>query len=83
MRIDRSFQVYDFNVSRKILILVILGVFLSGCSSPVQSKYDEVDLIVYQNCIDKGTNGMVNFLNSEFYIDNAIEACKKYLPTKG
>ena len=68
-------------MAKRFLSLITLGVLLSGCSSPVQSNYDEVELIVYQNCIDKGTNGMENFLNSEFYLDNAIEACEKYLPT--
>lgn len=69
-------------MSKNVLLLITAALLLAGCSSPTQSKYDEVELIIYQNCIDKGTGGMQNFMNSEFYLDNAIEACKKYFPTK-
>ena len=62
--------------------LVVLSFLLSGCSSQAKSEYDQVSLFIYQNCIDKATGSMKSFLSSEFYVDNAIEACQKYLPVK-
>ena len=65
-----------------IIASLALCLILSGCSSKKSAEYDQVDLIIYQTCIDKATGGMKNFIYPDFYMDNAIAACKKYLPVK-
>jgi hypothetical protein len=64
-------------------ILTLL--LLTGCSGQsTQPKYDEVDLIRYQACIDYAlsTFGKSGWTYSELVTDTTIEACAKYLPTK-
>lgn len=71
---------------RLALIAVLTGLLVTGCSSDTsyEAKYDEVQLIQYKACFEFAVNGWNNasYLNSELVTDNAIEACKKYLPIK-
>ena len=71
---------------RLAVIAVLTGLLVTGCSSVTsyEEKYDEVQLIQYEACFEFAVNAWKNatFTSSEFVTDNAIEACKKYLPIK-
>ena len=74
---------------RKLLVgLSALALLLTGCSSTssTEPKYDEVDLIHYQSCIDFYLKGALGkgafFATSEDYTNQAKDACAKLLPIK-
>ena len=70
----------------KLFPLVLLSLIpLSGCaSSPTyEPKYDELDLIHYQTCLDKYiSSNDWTFILSDRVTEMALEHCKPYLPTK-
>ncbi len=65
--------------SASLLLLTACG---AGSNEMNVPKYDEVELIHYQACISGATSSMKGFMVAEFYVDNAILACKKYKPSK-
>jgi hypothetical protein len=71
---------------KRLALLFTSLLLLTACGSTSNEvddlKYDEVELIHYQTCISAATGGMKNFFSAQFYMDNAILACKKYKPTK-
>jgi len=70
----------------KLIPLVLLSLIpLSGCaSSPTyEPKYDELDLIHYQTCLDKYiSSNDWTYILSDRVTEMALENCKPYLPTK-
>lgn len=73
----------------KILsLLAISALFLTGCSTPTpegKPEYDEVELMVYQQCIEKIVDGYLNkgfFLMVPTYIENAEQECNELKPLK-
>ena len=66
------------------VLSVLVASIVTGCSSTasVEPNYDEVQLIQYKACFEFAVNSWNNasYVNSEMITDNAIEACKKYLP---
>jgi len=69
----------------KIGIFLLSASALTGCSNTSSpSKYDEIELIEYQACLDYALNtfGKASSTYSEYVTDTTIEACKKYLPVK-
>ena len=71
---------------KKLIPLVLLSLIpLSGCaSSPTyEPKYDELDLIHYQTCLDKyiSSNDWTYTL-SDRVTEMALLICEPYLPTK-
>ena len=76
----------------KPLISALLGLLmLTGCSSQANSepeiKYDEAELIIFQTCVENYVSGSTNsrfgsYLDVESYTEQAILACRKFLPTK-
>jgi N12 class adenine-specific DNA methylase len=66
-------------------VLSASAVLLTGCgSASTEPKYDEVELIQYQACVDYtlSTFGKASSTYSELVTDKTIDACKKYLPVK-
>ena len=69
-----------------IPLLLLSLISLSGCArSPTyEPKFDELDLIHYQACIDKYiSSNDWSFILSDRVTEMAIDHCKAYLPTKG
>ena len=70
----------------ELIPLVLLSLIsLSGCaSSPTyEPKFDELDLIHYQACIDKYiSSNDWSYSLSDRVTEMALENCKPYLPTK-
>jgi hypothetical protein len=77
-------------MNRRLLPLVVSIFLLSGCSTPTtesQPKYDEVDLMVYELCMEKIVEGLINsksgfFLMTPTYIDSAKDECAELKPEK-
>jgi uncharacterized protein YcfL len=71
---------------RKLSVVLLAStLLLTGCGgNPTEPKYDEVDLIQYQACIDYAlsTFSKAGSTYSELVTDRTIEACAKYLPAK-
>lgn len=74
----------------KLLISVLVGLLLlTGCSSQAnlepEIKYDEVELIVYQTCVENYVSGSTR-LGSYLFVPAVTEQakveCRKFLPTK-
>ena len=73
----------------KLLTSVLVGLLLlTGCSSEVKKelKYDELDLMIYQQCLDNlktptelATYNIESRLKAAGY---ARDLCKEYLPIK-
>jgi hypothetical protein len=73
----------------KPLISVLVGLLvLTGCSSEVKKelKYDELDLMIYQQCLDNlksptelATASIESRLKAAGY---ARDLCQEYLPVK-
>ena len=74
----------------KILVLVLSSLFLSGCSSPsAESKpeYDELDLMVYNLCLEKIVEGKMKIGTSFWllvptYTASAQVECAEFKPVK-
>ena len=76
----------------KLLTSVLVGLLLlTGCSSQANSepeiKYDEVELIVYQTCVENYVSGSTNSrFGSYLFVPSVTEQakveCRKFLPTK-
>jgi hypothetical protein len=68
--------------------LAIFALLLTGCSTPSpesKPEYDEVELMVYQQCIEKIVDGYLNkgfFLMVPTYIENAEQECNGLKPLK-
>ena len=69
-------------------VLAISALLLTGCSTPTpegKPEYDEVELMVYQQCIEKIVDGYLNkgfFLMVPTYIENAEQECIGLKPVK-
>ncbi len=66
---------------------LILIPLLTSCSSPSSdSKYDELDLIKYQSCMDLYLAGLDKFdfsrFQSEQYAQQAEDQCRSLRPAK-
>lgn len=75
-------------MNKLIIGLCSSALLLTGCSSTssTEPKYDEVELIRYQECIDFYLKGALDknafFMASEDYTNQAKDACSKLLPIK-
>lgn len=70
---------------RKLLVaLSASALLLTGCSSTASTepKYDEVELIQYQACLDKHLISTKFMFNPAVDVETAMEFCKDLLPTK-
>jgi hypothetical protein len=74
--------------SKFLPLSLITVLMVTGCSSPVpvsEPEYDEVELMVYNLCIEKMVS---NYLDKGFFgmvptfIENAEEECKELKPLK-
>ena len=69
-------------------VLAISALMLTGCSTPnAESKpeYDDLDLMVYQLCIEKIVDGYLDkgfFLMVPTYIETAEQECSGLKPLK-
>lgn len=68
--------------------LAISALLLTGCSTPTpesKPEYDEVELMVYQLCVEKIVDGYLDkgfFLMLPNFIKNAEEECAELKPNK-
>ena len=66
--------------------LAISTLLLTGCATPTpesKPEYDEVELMVWQSCIDGFIDEPTGFYSTnEILMDRAIEACQKFTPKK-
>jgi len=75
-------------MNKLLPVLAISAVLLTGCSTPTpesKPEYDEVELMVYQQCIEKIVDGYLNkgfFLMVPTYIENAEQECRILKPVK-
>ena len=75
-------------MNRLISVLAVSAVLLTGCSTPTpesKPEYDEVELMVYQQCIEKIVDGYLDkgfFLMVPTYIENAEQECTGLKPLK-
>ena len=75
-------------MNKLLPVLAISALFLTGCSTPTpegRPEYDEVELMVYQQCIEKIVDGYLNkgfFLMVPTYIENAEQECNGLKPLK-
>ena len=71
-------------MNKLIIGLCSSALLLTGCSSTASTepKYDEVDLIHYQTCIDKYMSNTIFYALADQVTQDAMDTCKKYLPTK-
>ena len=70
---------------KKLIIgLCFSALLVTGCSngSSSEPKYDAVDLIHYQTCIDKYMSNTIFYALADQVTQDAMDTCKKYLPTK-
>ena len=65
------------------------ALLLAGCTSApsVEPKYDELDLMVYNLCLDKMVGGNLDSKYSFYfmvptYIESALEECAEFRPIK-
>jgi uncharacterized protein YcfL len=67
-------------------VLAISALLLTGCSSTApesKPEYDEVELMVYQACLNKYMKeNDYTFLMTEIVTQNAVEECKAFKPVK-
>lgn len=72
----------------QLSVLSMSALLLSGCTSTTpegQPKYDEVELIKYQTCLDTYLNGIMKsgtYLLANQYTEQAIETCSALKPVK-
>lgn len=67
------------------LVFIASALLMTGCSSnTTQPKYDEVDLIKYEACIDSVLSiyERGGQAYGEVVMAGAEDACKRYLPVK-
>jgi hypothetical protein len=72
-------------IFRLLVALSASVLLLTGCSSAsTEPKYDEVDLIQYQACLDKYSSGSNSALvyNPRADVEASLEFCKYLLPVK-
>ena len=75
-------------MNRLISVLAVSAVLLTGCFTPTpesKAEYDEVELMVYQQCIEKIVDGYLEkgfFLMVPTYIENAEQECNGLKPLK-
>ena len=66
-------------------VLVMSALLLTGCAAESKYEYDEVDLMIYEKCIEHAL-GNSERIRPQFYIfqpyqlDAAKETCKDLLP---
>jgi len=69
--------------ARVYVVVALTALLVTGCAENSKSQYDEVDLIVYQSCINFFLNGVGgNFRQAELWTNAAKEYCEAYLPVK-
>ena len=70
----------------KLIAVVLLSLIpLSGCATTptYEPKYDELDLIAYQTCLDKYISANDwSYILSDRVTEMALENCKPFLPVK-
>jgi hypothetical protein len=77
-------------VKRALFLLVISALLLTGCSTPTaesKPEYDEVDLMVYNLCLEKIVEGKMKIGTSFWllvptYIASAQVECAEFKPVK-
>ena len=70
---------------RKLIVALSVSVLLlTGCSSTstTEPKYDEVELIQYQACLDKYLSSTKFMFNPAVDVETAMAFCKDLLPAK-
>jgi hypothetical protein len=69
----------------QLSVLAISTLLLTGCAAESKYEYDEVDLMIYEKCIEQAL-GNSERIRPQFYIfqpyqlDAAKETCKDLLP---
>lgn len=73
-------------MNKRLLILAISVLMLTGCSMPTaenQSEYDELSVIQWQTCLNHFIEANKGFYStSEITTFRATEACSTFLPEK-
>ena len=73
-------------MNKLLPVLAISALLLTGCSTPTpesKPEYDEVELMVYQACLNKYMKeNDYTFLMTEIVTQNAVEECKAFKPVK-
>ena len=77
-------------MKKQLPVLAISALFLTGCSTPTpesKPEYDEVELMVYQICIDKVIDSKMKMkpdwsFVTFFDVQRAKEDCAELKPTK-
>ena len=77
-------------MKRALFLLVISALLLTGCSTPTaesKPEYDEVDLMVYNLCLEKIVEGKMKIGTSFWllvptYIASAQVECAEFKPVK-
>lgn len=73
---------------RNSVLAILSSLLLVGCSSAPSSepKYDQVELIHYEGCIDFYLNGVIakggTYVMADLNTKMAMEYCAEFLPTK-
>ena len=74
----------------RVSLLAVIALLITGCSTPTpesKPEYDEVELMVYQVCLERILDDQMKFRpqwdrTSSSDIEYAKEDCKKLLPIK-
>jgi hypothetical protein len=73
--------------SRLLVVSLITSLLVTGCSSndSTGAKYDQVDLIKYEECLKSNSDGLLSILKlinslSNFDYQRVLDSCKKYEP---
>ena len=71
-------------MNKLVVALSASTLFLAGCSSTssAEPKYDEVELIQYQACLDKYSSSSRAIFNPAVDVEASLKFCKYLLPVK-